>query len=63
MCNHNIQLGLDLWDRVREYDARLANEAPEVTDGFQPVRTRNQKQKLKVQSVLSKADLKIPCPG
>ena len=44
----NIQHGLDLWDRVREYDARAAAE------GFMPVLTRNQKQKIKVQQVLAK---------
>jgi len=46
----NIQHGLDLWDRVREYDAR---SAAETTDNFMSVLTRNQKQKLKVQHVLS----------
>jgi len=45
----NIQLGIDLWDRVREYDARAAAE------GFMPVLTRNQKQKIKVQQVLAKS--------
>jgi len=44
----NIQHGLDLWDRVREYDARAAAE------GFMPVLIRNQKQKIKVQQVLAK---------
>jgi hypothetical protein len=39
----NIQHGLDLWERVREYDARAAAE------GFMPVLTKNQKQKVKVQ--------------
>ena len=45
----NIQLGLDLWDRVREYDARAAAE------GFMSVLTRNHKQKIKVQQVLAKS--------
>lgn len=44
----NIQHGLELWNRVREYDAKAAAE------GFLPVLTRNQKQKIKVQQVLSK---------
>jgi len=54
--NKNIQHGLDLWERVREYDARSAAEA---ADGFMPVLTRNQKQKLKVQHVLSKQTSKF----
>jgi len=54
----NIQHGLDLWERVREYDARTAAEASEYPDKFMPVLTRNQKQKLKVQSVLSKQPTK-----
>jgi len=53
----NIQHGLDLWERIREYDARSAAEA-EATEDFVPVLTRNQKQKLKVQNVLSKQPLK-----
>lgn len=56
----NIQHGLDLWERVREYDARSAAEAP---DGFMPVLTRNQKQKLKVQHVLSKQPSKSRARG
>lgn len=47
----NIQLGMELWDRAREYDARMANAAPDITDGAQPARTRTQKQKFKVQAV------------
>ena len=50
----NIQHGLNLWERVREYDARSAVEAAETPDKFMHVLTRNQKQKLKVQQVLSK---------
>jgi hypothetical protein len=34
----NIQHGLDLWERVRDYDARSAAEA---AAGFMPVLTRN----------------------
>jgi hypothetical protein len=45
----NIQHGLDLWARVREYDARAAAE------GFQPVLTKNKKQKIKVQQILPKS--------
>jgi len=44
----NIQHGLDLWNRVREYDARSAAE------DFSPVLTRKQKQKIKLQRVLAK---------
>jgi len=47
----NIQLGLKLWDRVREFDARSVVEGPA---GFMPILTRNQKQKLRVQHVLPK---------
>jgi len=47
----NVQHGLDLWERVREYDVRSAAEA---TDGFMLVLTRNQKQKLKVQHCWNK---------
>jgi len=39
----NIQHGLDLWNRVREYDERSAAE------DFTPVLTRKQKQKIKLQ--------------
>jgi len=45
----NIQLGLELWDRVRVFDARSVVEG---LAGFMPVLTRNQKQKLRVQHVL-----------
>jgi hypothetical protein len=44
----NIQHGLDLWERVREYDARAAAE------GFMPVLKKSQKQKVKVQQILPK---------
>lgn len=50
----NIQHGLELWERVREYDARSATEASNSSDISLPVLTRNQKQKIKVQHVLSK---------
>jgi predicted aldo/keto reductase-like oxidoreductase len=46
--NKNIQHGLDLWERVREYDNRSAAE------DFTPVLTRKQKQKLKLQQVFPK---------
>jgi len=49
-----------LWKRVREYDAR---SAAETSDGFMPVITRNQKQKLKVQHVLSKQPSKSRAQG
>ena len=44
----NIQDGLDLWERVRQYDERSAIE------DFTSVLTRKQKQKLKLQQVLKK---------
>jgi hypothetical protein len=47
----NIQLGVELWERAREYDARAAAEA---AAGLLPVLTRNQKQKIKMQNVLTK---------
>jgi len=53
----NIQHGLDLWNRVHEYDARCANE------DFMPVLTRKQKQKLKLQQVLPKQPSKTPARG
>lgn len=56
----NIQHGLDLWERVRDYDARSAAEA---AAGFMPVLTQNQKQKLKVQYVLSKQPSKSRARG
>ncbi|RHN50635.1 hypothetical protein MtrunA17_Chr6g0459611 [Medicago truncatula] len=60
----NIQHGLDLWERVREYDARSAAEAAvDASAGFMPVLTRNQKQKLKVQHVLSKKPSKSRARG
>jgi len=49
----NIQHGLDLWERVREYDARTTVEAAQ-SDTSLPILTRNQKQKIKVQQVMSK---------
>nr|ABE87640.1 hypothetical protein MtrDRAFT_AC153125g19v2 [Medicago truncatula] len=55
-----IQHGLDLWERVRAYDARSAAEA---IDGFMPVLTRSQKQKLKVQHILSKQPSKSRARG
>ena len=54
--NKNIQHGLDLWDRVREYDARSA------TEDFTPVLTRKQKQKIKLQKSWQSNPLK-PVPG
>jgi len=51
----NIQYGLDLWARVREYDARSAAE------DFMRVLTR--KQKLKVQQVLAKQPTKSRVRG
>jgi predicted aldo/keto reductase-like oxidoreductase len=52
----NIQHGLDLWERVRQYDER---SAVEVT----PVLTRKQKQKLKLQQVLQKQPTKTRARG
>jgi hypothetical protein len=60
----NIHHGLYLWERVREYDARSAVEAAaDASAGFMPVLTRNQKQKLKVQHVLSKKSSKSNARG
>jgi hypothetical protein len=59
----NIQHGLDLWERVREYDARTAVEAAESSNISLPVLTRNQKQKIKVQHVLSKQPPKSRARG
>jgi len=53
----NIQHGLDLWERVREYDERSAKE------DFMSVLTRKQKQKLKVQQVLATQPSKIGARG
>jgi len=53
----NIQHGLDLWERVRQYDARSAVE------DFTPVLTRKQKQKLKLQQVLQKQPTKTRARG
>ena len=53
----NIQHGLDLWERVREYDKRSAAE------DFMPVLTRKQRQKLKLQQVLSKQPTKTRARG
>jgi len=50
--NKNIQRGLDLWDRVCEYDKRSA------TEDFTTVLTRKQKQKIKLQQVLAKQPTK-----
>ena len=55
--SRNIQHGLDLWERVRQYDARSAVE------DFTPVLTRKQKQKLKVQQVLQKKPTKTRARG
>jgi len=55
--NNNIQHGLDLWERVREYDKRSADE------DFTSVLTRKQKQKLKLQQVLSKQPTKTRARG
>ncbi|KEH16305.1 hypothetical protein MTR_0238s0020 [Medicago truncatula] len=50
--------------QVREYDARSAVEAAvDASAGFMPVLTRNQKQKLKVQHVLSKKPSKSRARG
>ena len=43
--SRNIQNGLDLWARNREYDQRMADE------GFTQVLTKSQKQKLKKQVI------------
>lgn len=59
----NIQHGLELWERIREYDARSALEAAATTDNFVPVLTRNQKKKLKLQTVLSKKSSKSRAQG
>jgi len=53
----NIQHGLDLWERVREYDKRSAEE------DFTPVLTMKQKQKLKLQQVLYKQPTKTRAWG
>ncbi|KEH17480.1 DUF4283 domain protein [Medicago truncatula] len=53
----NIQHSLDLWDKVREYDARSAAE------DFTPVLTRKQTQKIKVQQVLAKQPPKTRARG
>jgi hypothetical protein len=51
---------LDLWERVREYDARSAAEASE---GSMQVLTRNQKQKVKVKQVLNQQPSKPRARG
>jgi hypothetical protein len=53
----NIQHGLDFWERVREYDKRLAAE------DFTPVLTRKQKQKHKLQLLLPKQPPKTRARG
>jgi len=53
----NIQHGLDLWNRVCEYDARSAAE------DFTSVLTRKQKQKIKLQQVLAKQPPKTCARG
>jgi hypothetical protein len=55
--NKNIQHGLDLWDRVREYDETSTAE------DFTSVLTRKQKQKIKVQQVLAKQPTKTRSRG
>jgi hypothetical protein len=42
--NPRIQHDLDLWQRIKDYDKRTAEEAP-----YTPVLTRKQKQNLKKQ--------------
>jgi len=62
----NIQHGLDLWERVREYDARTAAEAAQSqskSDKSLPVLTRNQKQKVKVQQIMTKQPPKSRARG
>jgi hypothetical protein len=56
----NIQLGVELWERVREYDARSAAEA---AAGSLPVLTRNQKQHLKVKKVTTAQPPKLRARG
>jgi hypothetical protein len=56
----NIQLGVELWERVREYDARSAAEA---SAGLLPVLTRNQKQKIKMKHVLAPQQSKSRARG
>jgi hypothetical protein len=58
----NIQHGLDLWERVREYDARTTVEAAQ-SDTSIHVLTRNQKQKIKVRQVMSKQPSKSRARG
>jgi len=53
----NIQNGLDLWDRVRQYDERAA------TEDFTLVLKRKQKLKIKVQQVLAKKPPKTRARG
>jgi len=53
----NIQHGLDLWDRVREYDERS------VSEDFMPVLTRKQRQKIKLQQLLAKQPPKTRARG
>ena len=52
-----IQHGLDLWDKVCEYDARSA------TEYFTQVLTRKQKQKIKLQQVLANQPPKTRARG
>jgi len=53
----NNQHGLDLWDRVRQFDERSAVE------DFTPVLTRKQKQKIKLQQVMGKQPTKTRARG
>ena len=55
--NKNIQHGLHLWARVRQYDERS------VVEDFTPVLTRKQKQKLKLQQVLGNQPTKTRARG
>jgi len=55
--NKNIQHGLDLWARVRQYDERSAAE------DFTPVLRRKKKKKLKLQQVVGKQPTKTRARG
>lgn len=54
--SRNIQNGLDLWARIREYDQRMADE------GFTQVLTKAQKQNRKKQ-VIGTPYISNPCKG
>jgi len=53
----NIQAGLELWERFRQYDERSAVE------DFTSVLTRKQKQRIKLQQVLPKKPTKTRARG